>query len=72
MVMLVYKGNIMKFIEGVFWDWGYELVMMEFWVECVMEWEFWILGNKESNLDLIIEVNVYMIDFGYDILIEEK
>lgn len=30
LVMLVYKGNIMKFIEGGFKKWGYELVECEF------------------------------------------
>lgn len=28
--MFVYKGNIMKYIEGVFKNWGYELVEKEF------------------------------------------
>ena len=29
-VTLVHKGNIMKFTEGAFRDWGYELVKEEF------------------------------------------
>jgi isocitrate dehydrogenase len=30
MVTLVHKGNIMKFTEGAFRDWGYELATQEF------------------------------------------
>ncbi|MBI3072981.1 MAG: isocitrate dehydrogenase (NADP(+)) [Deltaproteobacteria bacterium] len=34
---LVHKGNIMKFTEGAFRDWGYELVREEFQGACVTE-----------------------------------
>jgi isocitrate dehydrogenase len=36
-VTLVHKGNIMKFTEGAFRDWGYELVKEEFANVCVTE-----------------------------------
>jgi isocitrate dehydrogenase len=36
-VTLVHKGNIMKFTEGAFRDWGYELVKEEFSHVCVTE-----------------------------------
>ncbi len=36
-VTLVHKGNIMKFTEGAFRDWGYELVKEEFSDVCVIE-----------------------------------
>src|SRR5574340_247923 len=36
---LVHKGNIMKFTEGAFRDWGYELVKEEFADTCVTEAE---------------------------------
>jgi isocitrate dehydrogenase len=36
-VTLVHKGNIMKFTEGAFRDWGYELVRDEFSDVCVAE-----------------------------------
>ena len=39
-VTLVHKGNIMKFTEGAFRDWGYELVREEFSEHCVLESEF--------------------------------
>lgn len=38
-VTLVHKGNIMKFTEGAFRDWGYELVREEFADVCVIESE---------------------------------
>ncbi|MGO4314232.1 isocitrate/isopropylmalate family dehydrogenase, partial [Pseudomonas sp. KB_15] len=34
-VTLVHKGNIMKFTEGGFRDWGYELALQEFGAELV-------------------------------------
>lgn len=36
-VTLVHKGNIMKFTEGAFRDWGYELAKTEFPGEIVLE-----------------------------------
>jgi isocitrate dehydrogenase len=38
-VTLVHKGNIMKFTEGAFRDWGYDLVREEFADTCVIESE---------------------------------
>ena len=38
-VTLVHKGNIMKYTEGAFRDWGYELVKEEFSDACVTEAE---------------------------------
>lgn len=72
MVTLVHKGNIMKYTEGAFRDWGYELATFEFRQECVTERESWILGNKEQNPDLSIEDNARQIEPGYDTLTPEK
>jgi isocitrate dehydrogenase len=71
-VTLVHKGNIMKYTEGAFRDWGYELATSEFRAECVTERESWILGNKESKPDLTVEENARLIDPGYDGLTPEK
>ena len=38
-VTLVHKGNIMKFTEGAFRDWGYELAKEEFGDRTVGEWD---------------------------------
>ena len=40
-VTLVHKGNIMKFTEGAFRDWGYELAREEFGAICIDEQTLW-------------------------------
>jgi isocitrate dehydrogenase len=72
MVTLVHKGNIMKYTEGAFRDWGYELVTSEFRNECVTEQESWILDNQAKNPDLSMEDNARKIEPGYDSLTVEK
>jgi isocitrate dehydrogenase len=71
-VTLVHKGNIMKFTEGAFRDWGYELATTEFRDVCVTERESWILDNLDRNPGLSIEANARMIEPGYDALTPEK
>ncbi|MEM6401229.1 MAG: NADP-dependent isocitrate dehydrogenase [Cyanobacteria bacterium P01_D01_bin.116] len=71
-VTLVHKGNIMKYTEGAFRDWGYELATAEFRDECVTERESWILSNKENKSDISNEDNARMVDPGYDSLTPEK
>jgi isocitrate dehydrogenase len=68
-VTLVHKGNIMKFTEGAFRDWGYALATREFRGQCVTERESWILGNKESNAGLSVEGNARLVDPGYDMMV---
>jgi isocitrate dehydrogenase len=64
-VTLVHKGNIMKFTEGSFRDWGYELAAQEFRSQIVTERESWILGNKDANPNISIEQNAELIEPGY-------
>ena len=71
-VSLVHKGNIMKFTEGAFRNWGYEVAKSEFRDETVTERETWILGNKEANPDLTVEENARMIDPGFDMMAPDK
>jgi isocitrate dehydrogenase len=71
-VTLVHKGNIMKYTEGAFRDWGYELARTEFRDECVTERESWVLSNKEENPDISIEDNARKLEPGYDSLTPEK
>lgn len=40
-VTLVHKGNIMKYTEGAFRDWGYKLAIREFRNQVVTEEELW-------------------------------
>ncbi|MEE9552290.1 MAG: NADP-dependent isocitrate dehydrogenase [Gammaproteobacteria bacterium] len=52
-VTFVHKGNIMKFTEGAFRNWGYQLAETEF-AEQTYTWDQWERtraekGNKEAN-----------------------
>ncbi len=67
-VNFVHKGNIMKFTEGAFKDWGYKLAKREFRDQVVTERETWILGNKEKDAALSIEDNARQIDPGFDMM----
>lgn len=72
MVTLVHKGNIMKYTEGAFRDWGYELATTEFRTDCVTERESWILSNKEHNPEISVAENARQLEPGYDALTPEK
>ncbi len=65
-VTLVHKGNIMKFTEGAFRDWGYELATEEFRQQIVTERESWILDNKDRDASISIEKNAALIEPGLD------
>ena len=67
-VNFVHKGNIMKFTEGSFKDWGYKLAKREFRDQVVTERETWILGNKEKDPGLDVEGNARLIDPGFDMM----
>lgn len=71
-VSLVHKGNIMKYTEGAFRNWGYELAKYEFRDEIVTERETWILGNKEANPNLTVEENAKLVDPGFDMMAQDK
>ncbi|HLX60534.1 MAG TPA: isocitrate dehydrogenase (NADP(+)) [Planctomycetota bacterium] len=65
---LVHKGNIMKFTEGAFREWGYSVATSFFRNQVVTERESWILGNKEKTPSLSAEANAKEIDPGYDMM----
>lgn len=65
-VTLVHKGNIQKFTEGAFRDWGYDLAREEFRAETVTERESWILDNLDKNPGLGAERNAAMIEPGLE------
>ncbi|OGF96730.1 MAG: isocitrate dehydrogenase (NADP(+)) [Candidatus Glassbacteria bacterium GWA2_58_10] len=55
-VTLVHKGNIMKYTEGGFRDWGYELAREEFGDKTVSESELWDkLGGKQPRGKVLIK-----------------
>jgi isocitrate dehydrogenase len=69
---LVHKGNIMKFTEGAFKDWGYDVARQEFREAVVTERETWILGNQEADPQMSVEGNARMVDPGYEMMAPDK
>ena len=65
-VTLVHKGNIQKFTEGGFRDWGYELAQQEFRADTVTERESWIIDNLDKNPQLTVEQNAALIEPGIE------
>jgi isocitrate dehydrogenase len=49
-VTLVHKGNIMKFTEGAFRDWGYEVATREFRDHVVTEEEVWDGASRDGKI----------------------
>ena len=55
-VTLVHKGNIMKFTEGAFREWGYELAKEEFPDVTITEDELWDdFGGKQPEGKIVIK-----------------
>jgi isocitrate dehydrogenase len=55
-VTLVHKGNIMKFTEGAFRDWGYELAKEEFSDVTITEDELWEkFSGKQPEGKIVIK-----------------
>jgi isocitrate dehydrogenase len=67
-INFVHKGNIMKYTEGAFAEWGYALAKREFRNDVVTERESWILGNKEANSGISVEDNAKAIDPGFEMM----
>ncbi len=65
-VTLVHKGNIQKFTEGAFRDWGYDLAREEFRAQIITERESWIVDNLDRNPGLAVEKNAAMIEPGLE------
>jgi isocitrate dehydrogenase len=71
-VTFVHKGNIMKFTEGAFRDWGYALATRAYRDRVVTERESWILGNREARAAISVEDNAREIDPGYDLMTPDQ
>ena len=67
-VTLVHKGNIMKYTEGAFRDWGYNIAKKLFRDHIVTERESWILANKDANAHISLEENARAIEPGFDLM----
>ena len=54
-VTLVHKGNIMKFTEGAFCDWGYEVAREHFDAQPLDGGPWHVLKNPNSGEDIIVK-----------------
>jgi isocitrate dehydrogenase len=54
-VTLVHKGNIMKFTEGAFRDWGYELARQEFGGELIDGGPWVSVKNPNTGKEIVIK-----------------
>ena len=54
-VTLVHKGNIMKFTEGAFCDWGYEVARKEFGATELDGGPWQVLKNPKTGEDIVIK-----------------
>jgi isocitrate dehydrogenase len=54
-VTLVHKGNIMKFTEGAFKDWGYQLATEEFGGELIDGGPWQKIKNPNTGKEIIIK-----------------
>jgi len=68
---LVHKGNIMKFTEGAFRDWGYGLAQREFRSQIITQRESWIIDNADRGVKTAVE-NAKMIEPGYDMMTDQQ
>lgn len=52
---LVHKGNIMKYTEGAFKEWGYELAREEFGAQLIDDGPWCSLKNPQTGTEIIIK-----------------
>ena len=57
-VTLVHKGNIMKFTEGGFRDWGYELAAQEFGAELIDGGPWMRLKNPRTGKEITVKDSI--------------
>ena len=62
---LVHKGNIMKFTEGAFMRWGYELVKEEFGAQPIDGGPWCVITNPKTGREIIVK------DFIADNLLQQ-
>lgn len=54
-VTMVHKGNIMKYTEGAFRDWGYALAVKEFGAQMIDGGPWYRLKNPKTGKDIILK-----------------
>lgn len=57
-VTLVHKGNIMKFTEGAFKNWGYELAKQEFGATEIDQGPWCRIKNPNTGTDIVIKDSI--------------
>jgi isocitrate dehydrogenase len=57
-VTLVHKGNIMKFTEGGFKDWGYELAQKEFGAVMIGEGPWCTFQNPKTGKPIVVKDSI--------------
>ena len=57
-VTIVHKGNIMKYTEGAFRDWAYELAQKEFGAELIDGGPWCKFKNPKSGKDIIVKDSI--------------
>ncbi len=70
-VTLVHKGNIMKYTEGAFKEWGYQLAVSEFGAKPYEGGPWQVLKNPKTGKDIIIN-DVIADAFLQQILLRPK
>ena len=70
-VTIVHKGNIMKFTEGAFRDWGYALAKEEFKAQPLGEGGWFVFKNPKTNEDIVVK-DVIADAFLQQILLRPK
>ena len=69
-VTLVHKGNIMKFTEGAFKNWGYELAKREF-PNDVYTWPQWEATKKERG-EAVANEDMRIASIGGKVIIKDS
>ncbi|MFS8082961.1 MAG: NADP-dependent isocitrate dehydrogenase [Ginsengibacter sp.] len=69
-VTLVHKGNIMKFTEGAFKNWGYELAEREF-INNVYTWNQWEVTKKERG-EAVANEDMRIAGIGGKVIIKDS
>lgn len=69
-VTLVHKGNIMKFTEGAFKNWGYELAETEFAQE-TYTWNQWEATKKERG-EAVANEDMRIASIGGKVIIKDS
>jgi isocitrate dehydrogenase len=68
-VTIVHKGNIMKYTEGAFKNWGYELAEKEFG-DKVYTWNQWEATKKESG-EVVANEEMKIATIGKKVIIKD-